>query len=164
MCLEGSPLSLAVRLGCQNLNNTGYSSRVQDFPLFTSMLLIWFYTSAHCVCVLCGCRDAAGKCVGVSASSGATPGGRVGAAVMKVQYPLPSACPPSRVTRRPSPSGTSAQISPWSFIFRCFWFACWRFMTKVVVKNSLLRFWKKIFKITLCCDFLFFFGLRLFIV
>lgn len=112
MCLEGSPLSLAVSLGCQNLNNTGYSSRVQDFPLFTSMLLIWFYTLADCVCVLCGCRDAAGKCVGVSASSGAAPGGQVGAAMIKVQYPLPSACPPSGVTPRPNPSGTSAQISP----------------------------------------------------
>lgn len=55
------------------------------------MLLIQFYTLADSVCVLCGSKMQLESVWGLSASSEAAPGGQVGAAMIKVQHPLPSA-------------------------------------------------------------------------
>lgn len=61
---------------------------------------------------------------GLSASSEAATGGQVGAAVIKVQLPLPAACLMSALTHCLNPSHTSTPFSPWDFIFHCFSFAC----------------------------------------
>lgn len=78
---------------------------------------------------------------GLSTSSEAATGGQVGAAVIKVQHPLPSACLESH---NPPPELKShfTQTLSLDFIFCCFWFACWRLMSKIVVKNALFRYEK----------------------
>lgn len=64
-------------------------------------------------------KDAAGKCVEVASSEAAT-GGQVGAAMIKVQHPLPAARLVSAVTHSLNPSRTSTRFCPGLFIFRCF--------------------------------------------
>lgn len=88
---------------------------------------------------------------GLSASSEAATGGQVGAAVIKVQHPLPPACLVRPVTHCMNLSGTSTGFSCWHFYLSLLLTCLLGFMTKVVIKNSLFRY-EKSFQL-LCVPF-----------